>query len=91
LFAKKRGWHVGLFHLTRQPPEEEHHFIQKVVGAMAVLAERLEQAETVDAKKLQRVMDFIRTFAENGPWICPQSIRHLKRSSFEGRAEWKNP
>ena len=44
--------------------EEEHHFIQKVVGAMAVLAERLEQAETVDAEKLQRVVDFMRTFAD---------------------------
>jgi hemerythrin-like domain-containing protein len=46
---------------------EERHFIQKVVRAMAVLAERLEQAETVDAEKLQRVVDFMRTFAENGP------------------------
>jgi hypothetical protein len=27
--------------------EEEHHFIQKVVGAMAVLAERLEQGVSV--------------------------------------------
>jgi hemerythrin-like domain-containing protein len=44
--------------------EEEHHFIQKVVGAMAVLAERLEQGETVGAEKLQRVVDFMRTFAD---------------------------
>ena len=44
--------------------EEEHHFIQKVVGAMAVIAERLEQGETVDAEKLQRVVDFMRTFAD---------------------------
>jgi hemerythrin-like domain-containing protein len=44
--------------------EEEHHFIQKVVGAMAVLAERLEQGETVEAGKLQRVVDFMRTFAD---------------------------
>ena len=45
---------------------EERHFIQKVVRAMAVLAERLEQGET-GPKKLQRVVDFKRTFAENGP------------------------
>ena len=44
--------------------EEEHHFIQKVAGAMAVLAERLEQGETMDAEKLERVVDFMRTFAD---------------------------
>jgi hemerythrin-like domain-containing protein len=44
--------------------EEEHHFIQKVVGAMAVLAERLEQGETVEAGKFEGVVDFMRTFAD---------------------------
>jgi hemerythrin-like domain-containing protein len=44
--------------------EEEHHFIQKVVSAMAVLAERLEAGREVEAKTLRDIVDFMRTFAD---------------------------
>jgi hemerythrin-like domain-containing protein len=44
--------------------EEEHHFIQKVVGAMAVMAERLEMGEEVDTETLQKMVEFMRTFAD---------------------------
>lgn len=44
--------------------EEEHHFIQKVVGAMAVLAEGLEMNREVEAETLQKIVEFMRTFAD---------------------------
>jgi hemerythrin-like domain-containing protein len=44
--------------------EEEHHFIQKVVGAMAVLAETLEAGKEVKAKTLDEIVEFMRTFAD---------------------------
>jgi hemerythrin-like domain-containing protein len=44
--------------------EEEHHFIQKVVGAMAVLAETLEAGKEVEVKTLHEIVDFMRTFAD---------------------------
>jgi hemerythrin-like domain-containing protein len=44
--------------------EEEHHFIQKVVGAIAVLAETLEAGREVDAKTLHDAVEFMRTFAD---------------------------
>ena len=44
--------------------EEEHHFIKKVVGAMAILAEELEQGKKVDTKTLESVADFMRTFGD---------------------------
>ena len=44
--------------------EEEHHFIQKVVGAMAVLAETLEAGKEVEAKTLHDIVEFMRTFAD---------------------------
>jgi len=44
--------------------EEEHHFIQKVVGAMAVLAETLEAGKEVEAKTLDEIVEFMRTFAD---------------------------
>ena len=45
--------------------EEEHHYIQKVVGAMAALAERLETGQDVDTAMLQSIVEFMRTFADN--------------------------
>jgi len=44
--------------------EEEHHFIQKVVGAMAVLAETLEAGKEVEEKTLHDIVEFMRTFAD---------------------------
>jgi len=44
--------------------EEEHHSIQKVVGAMAVIAERLEMGQEVKAETLQNIVEFMRTFAD---------------------------
>jgi hemerythrin-like domain-containing protein len=44
--------------------EEEHHFIQKVVGAMAVIAERLEMGQEVEAETLRNIVEFMRTFAD---------------------------
>lgn len=44
--------------------EEEHHFIQKVVGAMAVLAERLQMGQDVETETLQNIVDFMRTFVD---------------------------
>ncbi len=38
--------------------EAEHHVIQKVVGAMAVLGQEVE------AKTLQGIVEFMRTFAD---------------------------
>ena len=44
--------------------EEEHHYIQKVVGVMAVIAEKLEKGEATDAETLQKIVEFMRTFAD---------------------------
>jgi len=44
--------------------EEEHHFIQKVVGAMAVMIEVLEAGKEVEEKTLQDMVEFMRTFAD---------------------------
>jgi len=44
--------------------EWEHHCIQKVVGAMAPLAETLEKGGNVDAETLRGIVQFMRTFAD---------------------------
>ena len=44
--------------------EEEHHFIQKVVGAMTAVSERLEMGQEVEAEMLRNIVDFMRTFAD---------------------------
>jgi hemerythrin-like domain-containing protein len=44
--------------------EEEHHFIQKVIGAMAVMIEVLEAGKEVEEKTLQDIVEFMRTFAD---------------------------
>jgi hemerythrin-like domain-containing protein len=44
--------------------EEEHHYIQKVVGTMAALAERLETGQDVEAGTLESIVEFMRTFAD---------------------------
>ena len=44
--------------------EWEHHCIQKVVGAMAPLAETLEKGGKVDVGTLRGIVDFMRTFAD---------------------------
>ena len=44
--------------------EWEHHCIQKVVGAMAPLAETLEKGGSVDAETLHGIVQFMRTFAD---------------------------
>jgi len=53
--------------MERRPTEmleEEHHFIQKVVGAMAAVSERLEVGQEVDAETLQNIVEFMHTFAD---------------------------
>ena len=44
--------------------EEEHHYIQKVVGALAVFLETLETGKEVEEKTLRDVVEFMRTFAD---------------------------
>ena len=44
--------------------EAEHHVIQKVVGAMAVLAQTLETGQEVGAKTFEGIVEFMRTFAD---------------------------
>ena len=44
--------------------EAEHRVIQKVVAAMAVLAERLDGGEDLDVPLLENVVEFLRTFAD---------------------------
>jgi hemerythrin-like domain-containing protein len=44
--------------------EEEHHFIQKVVGAAAILLEMLEAGKEVEEKALRDIVEFMRTFAD---------------------------
>lgn len=44
--------------------EEEHHFIKKVIGAMAVFAEALEMGQELEAQTLEDIVEFMRTFAD---------------------------
>jgi hemerythrin-like domain-containing protein len=44
--------------------EAEHRVIQKVVAAMAVLAERLDGGEDLDVPLLENVVEFLRIFAD---------------------------
>ncbi len=54
--------------MTEKEPTEvleaEHHVIQKVVGAMAVLAQTLETGQEVEAKTLGDIGQFMRIFAD---------------------------
>src|SRR5665647_1894329 len=44
--------------------EEEHRSIQKIVAAMAVLADRLETGQRIEPTTLQNMVEFMRTFAD---------------------------
>lgn len=44
--------------------EDEHLVIAKVVGATSILADRLDAGQAVDVDTLQRVVEFMRTFAD---------------------------
>ncbi len=44
--------------------EAEHHVIQKVVGAMALLAEGLETGKAPDLETLRSIVEFMRIFAD---------------------------
>ena len=44
--------------------EAEHRVIQKMVAGMSVLAEQLEGGEQVDVSLLDRIVVFLRTFAD---------------------------
>ena len=44
--------------------EAEHRVIQKMVAGMSVLAEQLEGGEPVDVQLLERIVVFLRTFAD---------------------------
>jgi hemerythrin-like domain-containing protein len=44
--------------------EEEHQYIQKVVGTMAALTERLETGQDAETGTLQSIVEFMRTFAD---------------------------
>ena len=44
--------------------EDEHLIIAKVIGAVSVLADRLEAGQVVDVKTLQGVIEFMHTFAD---------------------------
>ena len=55
---------LGIPKTPTETLEEEHHYIQKVVGVMAVIAEKLEKGEDTDAETLQKIVEFMRTFAD---------------------------
>lgn len=44
--------------------EAEHHVIQKIVGAMALLAEGLEAGKDPDPETLRSIVEFMRIFAD---------------------------
>ena len=44
--------------------ENEHRVIAKVVGAVPILADRLEASHVVDVETLQGVVEFMHTFAD---------------------------
>ena len=44
--------------------EAEHHVIQKIVGAMAVLTEGLEAGQEPPVETLGHIVEFMRTFAD---------------------------
>jgi len=44
--------------------EEEHHAIQKVVGAMAILSARLEKGEDIKGETIKNVVEFMRIFGD---------------------------
>ena len=44
--------------------EQEHRFIEKVVGAMPALIKVLEAGQEIEADLLQDVVEFMRTFAD---------------------------
>jgi hemerythrin-like domain-containing protein len=44
--------------------EAEHHVIQKIVGAMAVLAEGLGAGQEPPVETLRNIVEFMRTFAD---------------------------
>lgn len=44
--------------------EEEHHLIQKVVGSMAVLADRVLEGQIAETETLVDFVDFMRVFGE---------------------------
>jgi hemerythrin-like domain-containing protein len=51
----------------RKPTEElehEHHVIQKVVGAMAVLVVKLESGKVIDCAVLTALSEFMYTFGD---------------------------
>jgi hemerythrin-like domain-containing protein len=53
--------------MERKPTEileEEHRVIQKVVGAIAVLAEEVEGGRDVKPETFQEVVEFMRTFTD---------------------------
>lgn len=61
--------------------EAEHRVIQKVVAGMVVLADRLEAGGDVDPALLDRIVEFLRTFAERchhgkeEAWLFPMLVR----------------
>ena len=44
--------------------EDEHLIIAKVIGAVSVLADRLEAGQVVDVETLQGVIEFMHTYAD---------------------------
>lgn len=55
--------------------EAEHRVIQKMVAGMSVLAERLEGGEQVDVSLLDRIVVFLRTFADRCHHGKEESLR----------------
>ena len=45
-----------------QKLEEEHHLIQKVVGAMAALSYRVDEGQPIDEETLVNLVDFMQIF-----------------------------
>ncbi len=44
--------------------EQEHRIIQRVVGAMAALADEVEKGKVIPPEVVQDLLEFLRTFAD---------------------------
>jgi hemerythrin-like domain-containing protein len=44
--------------------EDEHHFIKMAIGALEVIAEKLDAGKLLDASLLREIVDFMRTYAD---------------------------
>ena len=73
--------------------EAEHHVIQKVVGAMAVLAEGLGAGQEPPVETLRNIVEFMRTFADkchHGKEEVHLFSKHGKRWTSTSSRAWRS-